>query len=72
MEVVRDIPWNLSVATFFDIGNAFDNFKDPLEYSAGIGLRYRLPGVSIGIDFAKPLSERNSKIRLHLNIAPKL
>jgi translocation and assembly module TamA len=71
-EVERDIPWNLSVATFFDIGNSFDNFTDPLEFSTGIGLRYRLPGVSIGIDFAKPLSERNSKIRLHLNIAPKL
>jgi translocation and assembly module TamA len=72
VELERDIPWNLSVATFFDFGNAFDNFKDPLEYSVGIGLRYRLPGVSFGIDFAKPLSERNSKIRLHLNIAPKL
>jgi translocation and assembly module TamA len=72
VEVVRDIPWNLAVATFVDFGNAFDNFKDPLEYSVGIGLRYRAPGVSIGIDFAKPLSQPHSAIRLHLNIAPKL
>jgi translocation and assembly module TamA len=72
VEVVRDIPWNLAVATFVDFGNAFDNFKDPREYSVGVGLRYRAPGVSIGIDFAKPLSEPHSAIRLHLNIAPKL
>jgi translocation and assembly module TamA len=72
VEVVRDIPWNLSVATFFDAGNAFDKFKDPLEYSVGVGLRYRLPGVSLGLDFAKPLSQSHSSIRLHLNIAPQL
>jgi translocation and assembly module TamA len=71
-EIVRDIPWNLSLASFFDIGNAFDNFHDPLEYSAGMGLRYRLPGVSIGLDVAKPLSYPHSKVRIHLNISPKL
>jgi translocation and assembly module TamA len=71
-EIVRDIPWNLAVATFFDFGNAFDKFGDKLEYSAGMGLRYRLPGVSIGLDLAKPLSYPNSKVRLHLNISPKL
>ncbi len=32
----------------------------------------RLPGVSIGLDVAKPLSYPHSKLRLHLNISPKL
>jgi translocation and assembly module TamA len=72
-ELVRDIPWNLAIAGFFDIGNAFDKFKDvSMEYSVGMGLRYRLPGVSIGLDVAKPLSYSNSKVRVHLNISPKL
>lgn len=70
-EIVRDLPWNLAFATFFDIGNAFNNFRDPLEYSAGVGIRYRLPGISIGIDVAKPLSTGDGP-RLHLNITPKL
>ena len=43
VEVVRDLPRNLAVATFFDFGNAFNDFGDPLEYSAGVGIRYRLP-----------------------------
>jgi translocation and assembly module TamA len=72
VEIVRDIPWNLALATFFDIGNAFDDFHVPLEYAVGVGVRYRLPGVALGIDVAKPLSEPNSKLRLHLNISPKL
>ena len=42
-----------------------------MEYSAGVGLRYRLPVVSIGIDVAQPLSSSGS-LRLHLNISPKL
>ncbi len=32
-----------------------------LEYAAGVGVRYRLPGVALGIDVAKPLSEPNGK-----------
>ncbi|MGC4029061.1 MAG: BamA/TamA family outer membrane protein [Steroidobacteraceae bacterium] len=70
-ELVRDLPRNLAVATFFDIGNAFNRFGDPMEYSAGVGLRYRLPVVSIGLDIAQPLS-RSGSPRLHLNISPKL
>jgi translocation and assembly module TamA len=71
VEVVRDLPLNLAVATFFDAGNAFNKFGDKLEFSAGVGLRYRLPVVSIGMDLAQPLST-DGKLRLHLNISPKL
>lgn len=70
-EIVRDLPWSLAAATFFDIGNAFNDFHDPVEYSAGVGIRYRLPGISIGLDVAKPLSTGDG-FRLHLNITPKL
>lgn len=73
VEVIRDLPRNLGIAVFADAGNAFDNFKDPgLEYSAGIGIRYRLPVVTMGIDIAQPLSEPGAKPRLHINFSPKL
>jgi translocation and assembly module TamA len=71
VEVIRDLPRNLGVATFVDFGNAFNSFKDPLEYATGIGLRYRLQIVSVGLDVAKPLST-NGNLRLHLNITTKL
>jgi translocation and assembly module TamA len=56
---------------FFDIGNAFNKFGDPLEYSVGVGVRYRLPVITLGLDVAQPLS-RNDSPRIHLNISPKL
>lgn len=56
VEVIRDLPRNLGIAAFFDAGNAFDSFGDPLQYSAGIGVRLRLPIVTLGIDIAQPLT----------------
>jgi len=55
-ELIRDLPRNFSLAVFFDIGNAVDEFDEPLQYSAGIGLRLRLPVVTLGIDVAQPLT----------------
>lgn len=55
-EVIRDLPRNLGFAAFVDVGNAFDSFGDPLQYSAGIGLRLRLPIVTLGLDIAQPLT----------------
>jgi translocation and assembly module TamA len=71
-EIIRDLPRSLAIATFFDVGNAFDKFGDPLEYSAGVGVRWRLPVVTVGIDIAQPLSEPGASPRLHLNFSPKL
>jgi translocation and assembly module TamA len=77
VELVRDLPRNFAAAVFADAGNAFDNFGDPLMYSVGIGMRFRLPVVSVGIDVAQALttpagsSERPGP-RLHLNFSPKL
>ncbi len=69
IELERDLPRNLAVAVFTDAGNAFNRFGAPLEYSAGVGIRYKLPFVSFGLDVAQPLSQSGSP-RLHLNIAP--
>jgi translocation and assembly module TamA len=78
VELIRDLPWkSLSVAVFGDAGNAFDSFGDPLMYSVGIGVRLRLPVVSVGIDVAQgltvpPGSTERPGPRLHLNFSPKL
>ena len=56
VEVIRDLPRNLGAALFVDAGNAFDAFGDPLQYSVGIGIRLRLPIVTLGIDIAQPLT----------------
>ena len=56
VELIRDLPRNFGVALFTDVGNAFDRFGDPLQYAVGIGLRLRLPVVTIGIDVAQPLT----------------
>jgi translocation and assembly module TamA len=73
VEVIRDLPNNLAIATFFDYGNAFDHlgrqcaphsppgaaFCSPLlQYSVGIGLRVRLPVLTFGVDIAQPLSDQ--------------
>ena len=70
IEVTRDLPRNFGIATFFDIGNAFDDFKDPqFEYSAGLGVRYNIAVASFGVDVAQPLSESGRGPRLHLYIS---
>jgi translocation and assembly module TamA len=75
-EIERDLPRNLGLALFFDGGNAIDHFTDPLAYSVGIGFRWRLPVVTVGIDVAQALRapgyNRLPGPRLHLNISPKL
>lgn len=71
VEIQRDLPRNFVAAVFVDAGNAIDNFGDPLEYSVGVGLRYRLPFVSIGIDVAQSISESGRSPRVHLNFTPE-
>ena len=73
VEVIRDLPRNFGVATFFDYGNAFNRFGGtPLEYSVGVGFRVRLPVVTLGVDIAEPLSRPGASPRLHINFSPKL
>ena len=75
MELIRDLPWkSLSVAVFGDVGNAFDSFGDPLMYSVGVGVRLRLPVVSVGIDVAQALTipagqHRASRVRACISIS---
>jgi translocation and assembly module TamA len=76
LEVQRDLPRNFGLATFFDFGNALDSFNDPLAYSVGVGFRWRLPGITLGVDIAQALHAPGEATlpgpRLHLNISPTL
>lgn len=63
---------NWGVAVFSDFGNAMDSLHDPIEYSAGIGLRWRSPIGLIRFDVAKGLSDTGSSIGFHLVIGPDL
>ena len=70
VEFTRDLPRNFGVAAFFDAGNAFNSFEDPmLEYSVGLGARYNIAVASFGVDVAQALSEPGKSPRLHLYIS---
>jgi len=71
VELQRNLPRNLVAAVFVDGGNAFNTFGDPLEYSVGVGLRYRLPFLSVGLDVAQSVSEADRSPRLHVNFTPE-
>ncbi len=77
IEIERDLPRSFAIAAFVDAGNAFDQYGNALAWSAGLGVRWKLPFISIGIDVAQALSdptrgpgEKRRGPRLHLNIAP--
>ena len=86
-EVIRELPRSLGVAAFFDYGNALNSFRKPdcvpgaemgtticppfIQYSVGVGLRVRLPVMTLGVDIAQPLSTSGGP-RLHINFSPKL
>ncbi|HMM48905.1 MAG TPA: BamA/TamA family outer membrane protein, partial [Miltoncostaeaceae bacterium] len=72
IELERDLPRDFRGALFFDAGNAFTDWDTPLEYSVGIGVRWKLPMLLIGLDVAQALSEPGKKPRFHLNITQVL
>lgn len=80
-EIERDLPRNLGIAAFVDAGNAFNRFDSDLAVAVGLGFRWRLPVLTLGIDVAQAVSmPQNGAIprqsrpgpRLHLNFSPKL
>ncbi len=75
VEVDRDLPHKLAIAVFFDYGNAFNSFHQAhlLQYGAGVGLRIRLPVLTLGLDVGQPLSLRGHQLpRVYINFSPKL
>jgi translocation and assembly module TamA len=64
-----------SVAAFYDVGNAlndFNNLSDQIAEGAGVGIRWHSPVGPVRIDFAWALTEPYDGFRLHLVIGPDL
>jgi translocation and assembly module TamA len=61
-----------AAAVFYDVGNAINEFTDPLARGAGIGVRWRSPIGQIRVDIASALSEPGERWRLHLSVGPDL
>lgn len=60
-----------SVAVFYDVGNAINDFDDDLESGAGFGVRWNSPVGPVRIDLANAISDDESW-RFHINIGPDL
>ena len=75
-EIERDLPHNFGIATFYDVGNAINHLSDPLANAVGIGFRWRLPVVTVGVDIGQAIKAPGYPSipgpRLNLNISPKL
>ncbi|MEM1080856.1 MAG: BamA/TamA family outer membrane protein, partial [Pseudomonadota bacterium] len=64
---------DFSVAAFYDVGNAFNDFSDPqLKRGVGMGVRwYTLVG-PVQFDVANALDEQDTEFRIHFTIGTKL
>jgi translocation and assembly module TamA len=64
--------WNkLGVATFFDMGNAFNTFSEPMKKAMGAGLRFHTPVGVARLDIARTIETRPSW-RVHITFGPDL
>ncbi|OQW91434.1 MAG: hypothetical protein BWK79_16895, partial [Beggiatoa sp. IS2] len=59
-----------SVAAFYDVGNAFNNFSDPIKHATGVGVRWQSPVGLLRVDVATALSEDGHSLRLHVTVGP--
>jgi translocation and assembly module TamA len=63
---------NWGAAIFTDFGNAFNSWSDPIEYSVGVGIRWRSPVGLIRVDIANGISDEDKPFGLHIVIGPDL
>ncbi|MGX2030983.1 autotransporter assembly complex protein TamA [Methylocaldum gracile] len=63
-------PW--SVAAFYDVGRAVNDFDDPFSHGVGLGARWRSPIGPVRLDFAVPLSRSEDAFQVHLVLGPDL
>jgi translocation and assembly module TamA len=69
LEVEYSITRNWSLAAFYDVGNAFNNFQDMTwPMGAGIGVRYYTPAGPVRVDVARQINVDNPGYQLHLAI----
>ncbi len=72
IEYEHAISTKWAAAAFYDVGDAVDNFYDPLSKGVGIGVRWRSPVGPIRFDWARALTPEDKPWRIHINIGPDL
>ncbi len=72
LELERQVAEDWSVAAFWDVGNAFNDFNLAFKQGAGVGVRYRLPFGQIRVDVASAIVEGGFPLRLHLSVGADL
>ena len=69
LELEYAITKNWSMAVFYDVGNAFNNFEDlTWPQGAGMGVRYYTPVGPIRVDLARQINVDNPGFQLHVSI----
>jgi translocation and assembly module TamA len=69
LELEYTITKNWSVAAFYDVGNAFNNFQDATwPMGAGIGIRYYTPAGPVRVDVARQINVDNPGFQLHIAV----
>ncbi|HKJ19654.1 MAG TPA: BamA/TamA family outer membrane protein [Woeseiaceae bacterium] len=73
IEVERKVFRRWSAAAFFDIGNAFNEWKDPdLRKGAGFGIRWYSIAGPVSLDYARALDVAGKPWRIHFTIGTPL
>ncbi len=71
-ELNQQVYGNWGVATFYDIGNAFNDLALGLKQSTGVGLIWKTPVGPLRIYVARTLSEPKPTYRLHVLFGPDI
>ncbi|HEU5311189.1 MAG TPA: BamA/TamA family outer membrane protein, partial [Candidatus Eisenbacteria bacterium] len=59
-------------AVFFDMGNAVNNFGDPLSRGAGVGARWVSPAGLVRVDFGWGLDRDRTPLTVHISLGSEL
>lgn len=69
IELERAIAKIWSLAAFYDVGNAFNNFgKIGPQHGVGVGIRLYTPVGPIRLDLARQIGVKDPKFRIHLTV----
>jgi translocation and assembly module TamA len=72
IEYERKLTDLFRIATFLDVGNAFNDAGDTIEAGAGLGFRMATPIGMIRLDLAHPVSDSDQGFRIHFTVGPDL
>jgi translocation and assembly module TamA len=72
IEVDWLIKGDYGAALFYDAGNAANEASMDFSRGMGIGFRWRTPLGMLRVDFAHPLDDPDTNVRLHLTIGTPL